>query len=731
MSTAQTQGTGTPPQRGSRTPDDRLATALRWLRWPVVVAWLIAIVALIPLARTLSHATSDTASAYLPASAASARVARLQAPPHAGGHLETSQATVIFTRSSGLTAPDAVAISSARTAVAGLVGRVPGLSEPAAVLRSADGQAAVFTVAITGPARSASTDRDAVTAIRAAIADSAGSAESADAGLTATVTGPAALSADLSAGGQQAILLLTALVVLAVIMLLVYGSPLLWVLPLLGTLAAIVVALAAAHGLASAGLTLSTLSAGLLIAGVFGAASNYGLLLVNRYRSELRRQAMPEAAMATALRRTLPAVAASAATVACALLCLLTAHSASLRGLGPAGAAGMVAALAAQVTFLPALLLTARRAAFWPRIPRAGTAGQEESRLWARIAGRVARRPVTTLVVTVALLGGACAGLLSLRISDSPLDEVKGSPASVSGARLLASHYPAGELAPLVLLVPRAEASAAASAAGRTPGVVAVTSDGHIRGYTSYSVILSAPFGPTGKDAIAGLRQRLAARAPGSLVGGTPAIQYDIARAADRDEKVIIPLVLIVILLFISVALRAIIAPIVLVVTTALTFEAAFGLSSLLWRYGFGYPGIQSTLPAYVFVFVVAFGVDYSIFLYTRVRAQSRALGVVAGTRRGVGLTGGVVAAAGLIVAAAFAALTQVPPMASTEVGTAVALGALLDALLVRTILVPATLIAIGDRAWWPSRPRGRHRGESRVKSRLAGHRPSFPSLSR
>jgi RND superfamily putative drug exporter len=734
MSTAQTQPSGKQARPGPRTPDDRLATALRRLRWPVVIAWLLAVVALSPLSSTLSSATSDTASAYLPASAASTKVALLQeaaaqAAAHAGGRLETSQATVIFASDTELTASDAAAIRSARTAVAGLIGRVPGLSAPTAALSSADGKAAIFTVTISGQASSASTDGNAVTAIRTAIA---GPARSAGTGLAAEVTGPAAVTADTSTGSQQAILMLTALIVVAVILLVVYGSPVLWLLPLLGGIAAIVVAQAAAHGLANGGFTVSTLSADVLIVLVFGAASDYALLLVHRYRSELRRHAAPEAAMATALRRTLPTLVASAATVACAMLCLLAADSASLHGLGPVGAVGIVAALVAQVTFLPALLLAGGRVAFWPRIPRAGAPDLEESRLWAGVGRAVARRPIATMVVTVLLLAAACAGLASLRFSDNPLDNVKGSPGSVTGARLLAEHYPAGDLAPLVLLVPPAKASAAASAARGTAGVAAVTQSGRVRGYASYSVILSAPpFGSGGTAAIVGLRQRLAALAPGSLVGGNPAIQYDIARAAERDEEIIIPLVLVVILLVISLLLRALVAPVVLVATTALSFGASFGLSSLLWRYGFGYPGVQSELPIYFFIFLVALGVDYNIFLSARVREESRTLGIRAGTLRGLGVTGGVITAAGIVLAGTFAALTQIPQVAIAEVGTAVALGVLLDTLVVRTVLVPASLLAIGERSWWPSRRRGRHRGARKAKTRVTGQRTSFPSLSR
>jgi RND superfamily putative drug exporter len=436
--------------------------------------------------------------------------------------------------------------------------------------------------------------------------------------------------------------------------------------------------------------------------------------------------------MATALRHTLPTLVASAATVTCAMLCLLTADSASLHGLGPVGAVGIVAALVAQVTFLPALLLAVGPAAFWPRIPRAGAVDREESRAWAAIGGSVARRPVATMVVTVLLLGAACAGLASLRFDDNPVDNVKGSPGSVAGARLLAQHYPAGVLAPLVLLVPPGNARAAAAATRATAGVATVTRGGPVSGYARYSVTLTVPpFGPAAATAIAGLRQRLAAQAPRALVGGNPAIQYDIAQAADRDDIIIIPLVLVVILLVISLLLRALVAPVVLVVTTALSFGASFGLASLLWRYGFGYRGVQSALPIYFFIFLVALGVDYNIFLSARVREESRALGIRAGTLRGLGVTGGVITAAGIVLAGTFAALTQIPQVAITEVGTAVALGVLLDTLVVRTVLVPACLLALGDRAWWPSRPRGRHRGTRRVKSRVTGHRTSFPSLSR
>ena len=692
-------------RRTPRTPGDRLATALRRLRWPVLIVWILAIVALNGLSSSLSKATNDGASAYLPASAASTKVVLLQqaaaqAAARTGEQPETDAAIVVFARDDGrLTPADQSAIASARGAVAGLAGHVAGLAAPGAPQPSADGKAVAFVVNITEQAGSGSTDRDAVRAIRAAIAGPTGKAP---AGLAGAVTGPAAVNADTSAGNQQTVLLLTALIIVAVILLLVYRSPVLWLLPLLGAVAAIVVAQASAHGLANAGLTVSTLSADILIVLVFGAASDYALLLVHRYREELRHHPTTEGAMAAALRATLPTLAASAATVTCAMLCLLIADSASLHGLGPVGAVGIVAALLAQATFLPALLLVVGRAAFWPRIPRAGATGREESRIWSGVGTRVARRPAATALVVIVALGAACAGLVSLHIDNNPIDNVKGNAGSVVGERLLTAHFPAGESDPLALLAPAGQAAAATADARATPNVSAVVPGAPVEGYDQYTVTLSVnPFGAAGTRAIVDLRQRLAHDAPGALVGGNPAIAYDEAQTAGRDDAIIVPLVLAVILVVIALLLQAILAPIVLVLTTALSFAASFGLSSLLWH-GLGYSGVQSVLPIYIFIFLVALGVDYNIFLSARIREESRRLGLRNGTLRGLGVTGGVITAAGVVLAGTFAALTQIPQVSIAEVGTAVALGVLLDTLVVRTVLVPASLLAIGEHVWWP-----------------------------
>jgi RND superfamily putative drug exporter len=401
-----------------------------------------------------------------------------------------------------------------------------------------------------------------------------------------------------------------------------------------------------------------------------------------------------------------PTLLASAATVTCAMLCLLAAQSASLHGLGPVGAVGIVSALLAQTTFLPAFLLILGRAAFWPRVPRPGQPGREESRLWSGIGTRVARHPARVTLAAVLLLGAACAGLAAVRTDNSPLGEVKGHPGSVTGAQLLEEHFPVGIIDPVDLLTPPGEARAAAAAARATPHVSLVAPAAPVGRYAGYSVVMNVPpYGASGSALIVALRQRLARAAPRALVGGDPAVQYDIAQAAGHDDLVLIPLVLVVTLVVIALLLRAVVAPLLLVATTALSFGASFGLANLLWRYGLGYGGVESQIPLYIFVFLVALGVDYNIFLSARIREEGRRVGLRAGTLRGLSVTGGVITAAGVVLAATFLALALLPSVTRTEVGTAVAIGVLLDTLLVRTVLVPAALLTIGERVWWPARP--------------------------
>jgi RND superfamily putative drug exporter len=687
-------------------PPDRLARILRWARWPVLAVWLALIVLLNPLSNDLSGKVHDTAQANLPANAASTRVAEIQ-DAATRGRPKTDQAVVVFVRDGGLSSADLTAITRARTAVADLVGHVAHAEGPGALRQSEDGRAALFTVDVSAlAADQANADTDVVGAIRGAVAGPVGRAGDE---LRVEVTGAAAVTADGGIGNQN-ILLLTSLSIVVIILLLVYRSPLLWIFPLLGTVGSLIVAKAVTDGLASAGFTVTSISTAILTVLVLGTSTDYALLLVHRYREELRALPTPAEAMAVALRRTLPSLTASAATVVSAMLCLLAAQSAALRGLGPVAAVAIASVLAAQVTLLPALLLLVGRPGFWPLIPRQNQAGGEGSKAWRAIGDRVARRPVPVAIGAIVLLGAACAGLATLHTSNDPIAMVKGHKGSVVGEQLVTAHFTAGATDPLTVLSPADEAPRVAGAATATPNVASVVAGDPIGGYSVSTVTLSVPpYGPRGYATIAELRGRLADAAPDALVGGGPAVQYDTARAADRDAKVLIPLVLVVALVIISMLVRAIVAPIVLILTTGLSFAAAFGLASLLWH-ALGYPDIEAQLPLYIFVFLVALGVDYNIFLIARVREESRTLGIRDGTLRGLRVTGGVITAAGLVLAATFGALSRLPYVPVAQVGSAIAVGVLLDTLLVRTVLVPASLLVLGERSWWPSTSAGRSR---------------------
>jgi RND superfamily putative drug exporter len=666
---------------------------------------VLAIIFLHPLAGSLYKVTNDTAAANLPSSASSTRVVAMQDAQHSSARqVQTETVAVVVARTGGLTDADRTAVSDARAAVGRLVGRVDGLGAPGALRRAPDGQAEVFTADVTAPALN-ETDIDA-TAVRAARRAVGQATRGADNGLQTAVTGQAAVTVDGGSTSQNT-LLLTALVIVALVLLIVYRSILLWVFPLLGALGGIVVAQATTHGLASAGLTVSSLSTSILIVLAFGAASDYAVLLIHRYRTELRHHAAAEDAMAAALRRTLPTLGASAGTVVGAMLCLLAAESASLHGLGPVGAVAIASALLAQTTFLPAMLIVFGRAAFWPRLPRSGESANEESRYWSAIGARVAGHPGRVGLAAVVLLGAACVGLVTLRTDNNPLANLKGQPESVVGARLLAEHFGAGAIGPLVLLTPPHEAASAAATARSTADVAGVAPGTSVGRYADYSVTLSVdPYSRRGFAAVVNLRRRLDRDAPGSLVGGDPAVQYDITQAAGRDATLLIPLVLVVIFIVVAVLLQALLAPLVLVLTTALSFAASFGLANLLWRYALGYPGIEAQLPLFIFVFLVALGVDYNIFLAARIREATHQIDTRRATIRGLAVTGGVITTDGIILAGTFAALAQQPAVEVTQVGTAIAIGVLLDTLIVRTVLVPAAFLALGERVWWPSRPR-------------------------
>ena len=512
----------------------------------MVVAWLIAVVFLFPLANSLSGVTNNSNAANLPASAPSTRVIALelqQASRQGPGQPQTDTAFVVFARSKGLTAADMTAIL-ARAAVGRLARQASGLAAPSPVRRSADGQAAIFTANVTAPASSqACADTAAVRAIRGAVG---GLASRAGDGLQAEVTGGRG-AADIGTP-TTTILELTALVIVALVFFVVYRSPLLWLFPLLGAVAGIQVAQAGAHGLASAGLTVSPLSADILIVLVFGAASDYALLLIHRYREELCRHPTTEDAMAAALRRTLPTLLASSGTVTIAMICLLAAQSRLAARPGPGRRRGHRLGPARPTTFLPALLLVLGLAAFWPRAPRAGAGrprrippvvghrhpgrpppgpGRARRRGAARRGLRRARRPAHRQQQPRS--GKRRSRQRGRRAANRrPLPGRASSNPSCSSLRPARPAPPPRRPAP-----PRRRRGAA----GQRP----------VEGYASDLVIMSVPpYGASGHAVIAHLRQQLDRDAPGSLAGGDPAVQYDITQASAHDALLLVPLLLVV-----------------------------------------------------------------------------------------------------------------------------------------------------------------------------------------
>ena len=504
-----------------------------------------------------------------------------------------------------------------------------------------------------------------------------------------------------------------------VLLLLTYRSPVLWLLPLLSA----GVALAASEGVVyllarHAGLTVNAQSAGILVVLVMGAGTDYALLIVARYREELRRHRDRHEAMAYALHRAGPAILASAATVAVGMLCLLAAEMNSTRGLGPVCAAGVVIALLAMVTLLPALLVICGRWVFWPAKPHFGTAEPTESGVWARIGQGIARRPRTVWIGTTLALGAMALGLLGLKADGlSTAGAFTSTPDSVVGQQVLGRHFPAGAGTPVVVIARASAAAPVRQALARTPGVTAPTPPLVKDGYVFLEATLStAPDSQAARDTVDRVRAAVHA-VPGAdaAVGGNTAVLLDTRRAAQHDDKAIIPLVLLVVLVILALLLRAVVAPLLLIATVVLSFAAALGVSTQVFTHLFHFSGEDSAFPLFVFVFLVALGIDYNIFLMTRVREEAEKRGTRRGALAGLAATGGVITSAGLILASTFAVLGTLPMVAFAEIGFAVCLGVLLDTLVVRSVLVTALCMDTGRHMWWPSRlsrPSGGAAGE-------------------
>jgi putative drug exporter of the RND superfamily len=663
-------------------------------KWLVLVVWLILAGALGSLSVHLTSAEKNDSSAYLPAKAESTLVSN-ELNSFLGKTVPTS---VVFVSDSGITSADHAAVASAASQISTQL--LGGQPVPPAV-PSADGKALLLTVEV--PASSDATKlTNSITDVKTIANANAN-------GMTVKVAGAGGTLLD-SLGafkGIDSTLLYVTVLVVALILLITYRSPVLWIFPIL----AVGVASQCASGLVyllakHAGLTVSGQSQGILTVLVFGAGTDYALLLISRYREELHTYDDRHEAMAVALTRAGGAVFASATTVVLSLLCLLFAELNSDKGLGPVCAVGIVMAFLAQMTLLPALLVIFGRWIFWPFKPQAGAATNEASGLWGRISTSIARRPRPVWITTVVILGVLCAGLIGFSASGlTTAQSFRGHPDSVIGQQLIAQHYPAGSSDPAFIVANTSQAQQVAAAAKATSGIASVTPAG-VGGDRALllATFTDAPDSPAAATTLVALRDAVhGVSGADALVGGTTAVNYDVNQAARHDRNVIIPLVLLVVFVVLIVLLRALVAPVLLIATVVLSFAAALGASGWAFTHIFGFAGADTGLPLFVFIFLVALGIDYNIFLMTRVREETLVLGTRAGVQRGLAVTGGVITSAGIVLAATFSVLAVLPLVVLTEIGVAVAFGVLLDTLIVRSVLVPALSLDIGRKIWWPS----------------------------
>jgi putative drug exporter of the RND superfamily len=666
----------------------------RRAKWIVVALWAVVLVFAFPLAGKLGDVEKNDNASWLPGDAEATQVADLQKQFQPD---DIVPAILVYERAGGVTPADqekAVADARAIAAVPGVTGQVIGPVP-------AGDKAALQVVA---PIK---VDADGWDKIAGSVADIKAISGTGENGLGIYLTGPAGVAAD-SAGAFEGIdgtLLYTTLIVVAIILLVTYRSPILWLLPIVTAGFALITAQAVIYLLAkNAGLVVNAQSAGILTVLVFGAGTDYALLLVARYREELRRHADRHEAMIFALHRAGPAIIASAATVAIGMGCLTLAEVNSTRGLGPVAALGVVVGLLAMMTLLPALLVICGRWLFWPVRPRYGTAEPTATGIWARMGARIARRPRIVWIGTAAALGVMALGLLQLNANGlSQKDSFTGEQPSVAGLEVLGRHFPAGQGDPVVVIADAARRDRVGTTLAAVPGISAVGDPVAKNGLVEFEgTLTSAPDSQAAEDTVLAVREAL--RDTGAKVGGTTAMTYDINEANKHDNRLIIPLVLLVVLVILAVLLRSLVAPVILMATVVLSFAAALGVSTLVFRHVFGFAGEDTAFPLFVFVFLVALGIDYNIFLMTRVREEAREHGTRRGALIGLAATGGVITSAGIVLAGTFAALGSLPLVAFAEIGFAVAFGVLLDTLVVRSVLVTALNLDIGRWMWWPSR---------------------------
>ena len=703
----------------------------RWLRIVLpallLIAWLAAASFGGPTFGKLSSVSSNDQASFLPASAESTTVNEWQKKFTDSSAIPA----VVLLVSDSVISKSELASSAKLGITLGAVGGVqkavaPAQTSVAGPIPSEDGKALEFIVPISDSNHIKTVVADLRTTVNDGLPTS----------LTAYVTGPAGLTADLVSafGGIDGILLLVAGGAVFLILLLVYRSVVLPFLVLFTSIFALTAAILLVYSFASWGwIKLSGQSQGILSILVIGAATDYSLLLVARYREALHEVESKWTAAARAWRAALEPVVASGATVIIALLCLLFSDLNSNKSLGPIAAIGIVFALLATLTLLPVLLVLFGRVAFWPFRPKYAPDGPEAQRhsheaviaglegirgLWRRVGSLISRRPRVTWIVSLIVLGACALGVLQLQANGvAQTDVVLTQSNAVDGQKMAAPHFPSGSGSPVVIVTDESKADAALTAVTGTRGIDSATiysgnarpgaqadptvKDGKV---LINAVLKSEADSQAAENVVRDLRTELTKTDSGALVGGVTAIALDTNTTAQSDLVKIIPIVLVIILLILMLLLRAILAPVLLILSVIVSYAAALGVSALVFNHLFNFPGADAAVPLFGFVFLVALGVDYNIFLMTRVREESKLLGTRPGILRGLGKTGSVITSAGVVLAATFAALSVIPILFLVQIAFIVAFGVLLDTVIVRSLLVPAVSYDIGRAIWWPSK---------------------------
>jgi putative drug exporter of the RND superfamily len=722
-----------------------LRTIAKWAggrrtKWYVVGFWLLLLV-LSQLPGKLTNVTEDRIASFLPDDSAAIVADKVIEDRFPGG--QTTSSVAVYHRAGGLTDADQQTIADE----AQKMGEVKGVLPPVAPfssgapegLVSQDGATAFTVIPINATTQQAIND----------VTDEVRDIANGGSGLSAEVTGPAALETDLRHGFESAdvaLLLVTGLLVLA-ILLLIYRSPVLAFVPLITVIIAYSIASGVIKILADAGMQVTSISTSLLLVLMFGAGTDYCLLLVARYVEELHTHEDKHAAIRTAIPRVGPAIIASAGTVTLAMLVLLVAELASTRTVGPVNAIGIMIVMVASLTLLPAILAIVGRRGFWPskravfdptQVPQ--EALEDGDTRWARHGRRVTRRPWFTIgAITVIFLVGAI-GVTQYSSEATVLGAFRNSTEGTEGYDTLKAAFPPGALGPATVVVDRqdgpitdADVTAAQDALKKVPQIGTIT-DPTGRSEDGKAVAFNVafpddPYSNAALDRTQEMRDALAGLGPElkGYVGGVSAIMRDYRDGAQHDLDVVVPLVLIVILLTLVALLRAIVAPLYLIGSVILSFFGILGVCLVFFTQVLDETGFDPSFPIFAFIFLVALGVDYNIFLMDRVREEAKRIGTRRGALRALVATGPVITSAGIILAATFSVLAMLPITVLVELGTVVAFGVLVDTFVVRSMLVPAIITVVGDKSWWPSAMGRTPRVATAEATAAAEERPQAP----